>query len=484
MMLQARGPRNRIDAAAARFQSPRVRMPISKIPLEAARWLLLANIALSAWLYGGTRPWTREAIAWLLLANTALFAAGLLARPRPPRIPPLPAAAAAFLAAQGWFLAWNAGKQFIAAAGVFVDRSQPLPGWAGYLDQALVLQPMLLATGLLGAFATACDMCANRVWRNRLWVALAATGAGIVALGLAQRLTDAPSIFWDLDRNIGNTFFAVFRYHANAGAFINRALPLAAALALQSFQPGNHKAGRVFWMLAAPTMAAAAFVNVSRAANAISAAIIVLFAAWAATLGPAGKSTRRGAAIAGLATVLAGVALLAVSFGTEKTVARWHLGALAQLAPESGRAQAYKIIVAESLPGAGVFGTGPGTFECVFETHRARSGIPLAGRFDFAHSDALQTILEWGWAGGAAWFAILGGALLVSAANAAKNPSAGTRTLSAACTLSIAGALAHGCIDFPFQIPSIQLFALCTAALAWQAGRRTHPRTTGAKTAP
>jgi O-antigen ligase len=484
MMSQPAGPRNRIDAAGERFQSRRDRMQISKIPLEAARWLLLANIALSACLYGGTRPWARETIAWLLLANTALFAAGLLARLRLPRVPAIPALATAFLLAQGWFLAWNARKQFIAVAGAFVDRIQPLPGWPGYLDQALVFQPMLLATGLLGAFATASDMSANRVWRNRLWVALAATGAGIVALGLAQRLTDAPSIFWDLERNIGNTFFAVFRYHANAGAFINLSLPLAAALALQSFQPGNKKAGRVFWTLAVTTMAAASFINVSRAANTISAAIILLFAAWAATFSPAGKATRRGAAIAGLAAVLAGVALLAVSFGTEKTVARWHLGALAQLAPESGRVQAYRIIVAESLPAAGAFGTGPGTFESVFETHRARSAIPLAGRFDFAHSDALQAILEWGWAGGAAWFAIFGGAVLVSAANAAKNPSAGARILSAACTLSLAGALVHGCIDFPFQIPSIQLFALCTAALAWQAGRRTHQRNGSAKTAP
>ena len=141
-------------------------------PLTAARWFLLGNVVLAAWLYGGTREWAREWISWLLLANTALFILGITARLRLPRIP-LPASLClVFLLLQGWFMTWNAKRQFIDAAQVFVDRQQPWPGWPGFMDEALVLPSMLLTTGLLGAFCMACDMTAIRIWRQRLWITL------------------------------------------------------------------------------------------------------------------------------------------------------------------------------------------------------------------------------------------------------------------------------------------------------------------------
>ena len=443
-------------------------MTFFQFPLEAARWMLLANIVLSAWLYGGTRPWTRELISWLLIANTVVFLLGLLLRFRLPRIPAIPATAIGFLLLQGWFMAWNAKKQFVEFAGVFVHRDQPLPGWPGFFDQQMVLPSMLLVTGVLGAFAIACDMAANRIWRDRLWITIAGTGTSIVILGLAQRLTDAPSIFWDLENNLGNTFFAVFRYHANAGAFINLVLPLTVGLAIRSFQRENANASRVLWTLAALTTAAAAFVNVSRAANIISAGLLLCFAIWIFTLRR--ERTNRPklkSLLLPIAAGLAAVILLTLSFGLEKTIKRWNEGALKQIAPESGRVSAYRIILEESLPATGPLGFGPGTFEKVFDTHRAQSKVPLEGRYDFAHSDALQTPMEWGWAGAVAWFALFSGAVFLSAFHAIFNHSPETRILAAACMLSLVGFMVHGCIDFPFQIAGLQVFALCTAAVAW-----------------
>lgn len=443
-------------------------MTLFQFPLEAARWMFLSNIVLATWLYGGTRPWTRELISWLLIANTAVFLLGLVLRFRLPRIPAIPAAAIGFLLLQGWFMAWNAGKQFLEFPGIFVHRDQPLPGWPGFYDQGMVVPSMILVTGLLGAFAMACDMSANRIWRDRLWNTLAGTGTSIVILGLAQRLTEAPSIFWDLENNLGNTFFAVFRYHANAGAFINLLLPLTVGLAIRSFQGENAPAGRVLWTLAALVTAAAAFINVSRAANIISAALVLCFVLWIFTTRRSHKNSppRKSLLLAGLAG-LAAIVVLTFSFGLDQTIARWNQGALKQIAPESGRAQAYRILIEESLPASGALGFGPGTFEKVFDTHRAKSEIPLEGRYDFAHSDALQTPMEWGWAGSWCWLILLGGGFASAAMKFLFDPSPESRTLAAACALSLAGVLVHGCIDFPFQIASIQLVALCTAALAW-----------------
>ena len=439
-------------------------------PLTAARWFLLGNVVLAAWLYGGTREWAREWISWLLLANTALFVVGITARLRMPRIP-LPAALGlGFLLLQGWFMTWNAKRQFITAAQVFVDRQQPWPGWPGFMDAALVLPSMLLTTGLLGAFCMACDMTPNRIWRQRLWITLAGTGVSIVILGLAQRLSDAPSIFWDLEQNLGWTFFGVFRYHANAGSFINLVLPLIVGLAVDAcFRAGAEKS-RVFWTLAALITAAAGFVNVSRAANVLCALLLAgmsLCIASAATQRLAlPRQWFRWSLAAGL---LALAAVLALSFGVEKTLMRWEIGSWQILRGDAGRTEAYEIMTRSAIPVAGPWGFGPGTFEQMFDIHRAQIGSSLAGRWDKGHSDALQTPMDWGWAGAGAWSLLLIGGLIRGLRSIKRSwrSDSGQGILSGACVFSLAGVMMHALVDFPFQIASLQLFTILVAGILW-----------------
>lgn len=443
-------------------------MSPTELPLAAARWLFFANIVLAAWMYGGTREWSRMAVAWLLLANTGLFAAGLIAKARLPRIP-LPAAlAASFLLVQGWFMTWNSQRMFVESARVFVDRIQPLPGWPGFMDMGLVVPTLLLSTGLLGGFCIACDLARNPIWRDRLWTTLAATGLSLVVLGLTQRLTEAPSIFWDLERNLGQTFFAVFRYHANAGAFINLVLPLITGLALKAWLSGGSEAKRVIWTLAALLTGASGFVNVSRAANVICVLLILgmgLSAGWFKMK----QSGRRGLPSA-IFFALASAALalvLASSFGIEKTLQRWDIAFWSSTPQEDGRYQAYEVIVKSALPAAGMCGFGPGTFEAMFDIHRHKSGSRVSGRWDKAHSDALQTPMEWGLAGAMAWFLILGGALVRAIRQAVRRGAMEPRLLSAACAFSLAGVAVHALVDFPLQIASLQLFSMAIAGLAW-----------------
>jgi hypothetical protein len=444
-------------------------------PLTAARWFLLGNVVSAAWLYGGTREWAREWVSWLLLANTALFVLGVIARLRLPRIP-LPAALAlGFLLLQGWFMTWNARRQFIDAAQVFVDRKQPWPGWPGFMDEVLVLPSMLLTTGLLGAFCIACDMTPNRIWRQRLWITLAGTGVSIVLLGLAQRLLDAPSIFWDLEHNLGWTFFGVFRYHANAGSFINLVLPLIVGLAVAAFFREGAGMSRVFWTLAALITAAAGFVNVSRAANVLCALLLAgmsLCIASAATqrLALTGQWFRWSLA-AGLLG-LAGV--LAFSFGVEKSLMRWEMGSWQILRGDAGRTEAYQILSRSAIPAAGAWGFGPGTFEQMFNIHRTQTGSSLEGRWDKAHSDALQTPMDWGWTGAIAWSLLLMGGLIRGLRSMRRSwrCDRAQGILSAACVFSLAGVMLHALVDFPLQIASLQLFTMLIAGMLWSKGKR------------
>lgn len=440
----------------------------SELPLSAARWFFLAVLVLAAWMYGGTRDWTKSAVTWLLIGNAGLFILGIVARGRLPRVPVPACIALTILLIQGWFMLWNSRRRYIEDARVFIDEISPFPDMPGFMDAGLVFPSLLLASGLLGAFCIACDLTLNPVWRERLWVTLCATGLSLVILGMAQRLTDAPAIFWDVNRNVGPTFFAVFRYHANAGAFINLILPLTTALAVKAWLTEGSEAKRVFWTLATLVTASAGFVNVSRAANVLCAFLLI---GMATALGcfKFEMAGRRGAlAGASLALGLALTAIaLAFSFGIEKTLQRWDIGLWKNTPQEDGRYQAYEVIVKSALPAAGPWGFGPGTFEPMFDIHRRKSGSQVAGRWDMAHSDALQTPMEWGWVGAAAWFVLIGGGFVRALRGATVRDFGNNRILAAGCAFSIAGVALHSLVDFPLQIAGLQVYTMAIVGLSW-----------------
>ncbi|MFM8887780.1 MAG: hypothetical protein ACKOKC_15375, partial [Chthoniobacterales bacterium] len=322
-------------------------------PLTAARWLLLASIVLSAWLFGGTRDWTAEVIRWLLLVMTVLFLVGLLLRRRWPRVPWLVVVPSLFLLLQGWFMVWNASRRFIPSIRLFVGVPQPLPGWPGFWDAGLTLPSILLMTGLIGALWVTCDLAANRQWRTRVWITISATGLSMMLLGLAQRFTDAPAIFWNPYRYTGDGFFATFRYHANAGAYINLVLPFIVALAVRAFYREGAERSRVFWTLAAFVTAACGFINTSRAANLVCAVLLLGMTAWIAAARLQTLRTRR--IVASFSIVLgliAATTLMALSFGIDRTVGRWERSGFW----DQTRYLNYELLVSDFIPAAGWWG--------------------------------------------------------------------------------------------------------------------------------
>ena len=439
---------------------------IAEAPLTIARWLLLASIVLSAWLFGGTRDWTIEVIRWLLLAMTALFVVGLSLRCRWPRVPWLVAVPSMFLLLQGWFMVWNASRRFIPEVQLFVDAVQRLPGWPGFWDAGLTRPSILLMTGLIGALWVTCDLAANRQWRNRVWITIAATGLSMMLLGLAQRFTDAPGIFWNPYRYVGETFFATFRYHANAGAYINLVLPFIVALAVRAFYREGAEKSRVFWTLASFVTAACGFINVSRAANLVCALLLIGMTAWIAAARLRTLRTRRilafGSIMVGL---VAASALMALSFGIDRTVGRWERVGFW----DQERALNYELLVSDFIPAAGWWGYGPGTFEPIFNPKRSTIGRQPQGIWAQAHCDILQTPVDYGWAGAAAWTILLGGALVSAALGArrrGRKPDE-TEILSMACAFALAGVSLHAFVDFPLQISSLQLYTVVIAGVAW-----------------
>jgi hypothetical protein len=401
-------------------------------------------------------------MTWWLLAGGGFFLVGVAARGRWPRVPWIVVLPSVFLLMQGWFMVWNASARFIPSLQDLVGIPQPLPGWPGVVDRELTMPWMLRTTGLLAALWIACDASANRIWRDRWWLAIGATGTSIMVLGLAQRFTGATSIFWDTYRYTGEWFFAVYRYHANAGSYINLVLPMITGLAVLAFTRRATEGARVFWTLAALTTAACGFVNLSRAANVITAILLLSMTVWIAPLRLGAATSRRllHGTVSGV-VITAAVFYLAVSFDISGAHARWEKTKLDALLND-GRPEVYEIMMKGTLAQAGAWGFGQGTFEFVFNKARKSLQHPRAGRWDYAHSDVLQTIQDWGYAGAGAWFVMFACGLLRAISGSLRRGRAPDEKsiLSAAGAFALTGVYLHACVDFPLQILSLQLYTL------------------------
>jgi len=242
-------------------------------------WALVILLVAAPWAYGATFPETKEWLARALCGVGGLFFVSLLLRGRRLRINWLSLALSCLILGYGWLMTWNAKLVYDPQVFYFHPGSPHFPSWPGTVDQKASADQMLLITGLFCAFWVVSDLSARDRWRGRFWLVLSLTGVSIIILGLMQRFSAAPGIFWRTDLDCGSTFFATFRYHANAGAFINIVAPLVAAQSASAFRRESSQLAKAFWLLAVLVVFVSAFVNVSRAATIVTVCSIAVFCA-------------------------------------------------------------------------------------------------------------------------------------------------------------------------------------------------------------
>jgi hypothetical protein len=451
--------------------------PASRLSTAAqwlARWLFLFALIEGPWLYGSTRPWTFQLLHNLLFASILLNLPAFLRDRFQQRrgVPILPVLCLVLLAAQAYGMWFNARSYLDDSFWEFVPILQPYPGLPGSWDRAATFPQFETILALLAAFLMAIDLAESPTWRNRLWHTMAFTGFSVVVFGLVERALSAPSMYWR-NENDGNVFFGTFRYHGNAGAFLNLVWPVILLLLLRSFRRPRAHLERAFWACALFLTVVAAMVNISRAAGLITIVLGLFAGVW---LVPQARTRqarfffRRGAI---LVVLLAGfaAALIMVS-GHSPTQSHWR-----QLATQlNGGNQ--RLLTADAclrmLPEAGWFGFGPGTFSAVFPFHTAYLERRIYGFWVYAHEDYLQTVIEYGKAGAALWSIYFLGGIFAALVRAFRTKAFGvTSALGyAACFLALTGIALHALVDFPLQVPSIQVYVAVYLALAWRSPGR------------
>jgi len=439
--------------------------------VDLPRWGFLASLVYAPWAFGSTSHAGADFLArLLLLVSGAWLAANLLDR-RFPRVHPFPLLLFAFLLAQGWEMARNPRAIFDTDYVRFFPLAHDA-AWPASLDARLTREKMRLVTGLFGAFCIACDLAQERRWQVRLATAIGVAGASVILYGLLLRLLNIRMILWRSDIP-GNTWpFATYLYHGNAGAFINLVWPVAAAFAVLSFQRRTAVVTKCFWVSAAAVTSAGVFVNASKASTAIGAGLLLVMICWAAYTLLWRKHGFGNPLVGALYAVLivAAFAAVAWSVGLDVTLERWSR-LNAGLATHNARLVVDEVCLS-MVSDAGRWGFGPGTFAALFPFYTFdaawRGGVNISGIWQYAHEDYLQTLIEWGGAGAAAWgLLFFGGILAALIPPFSRKLSRTERALLAGSAAALAGIAIHAAVDFPLQIASLQLYAVTFLALAW-----------------
>jgi O-antigen ligase len=466
---------------------------VLRILRDAPRWVLLAALVFAPWFYGSTSERGTNVLTCSLCAVLVLWIASiafqLLRRSereqRRPILLRLVVIAAVALLVLGWWMALNAPSIYDGEFAIFVDLRSLAPTVPGSVDQAISVAWMWRATALIGALGIAADACRDPAWLMRICTTAGATGGSIALLGLVQKATHAPMIFWrNVDQPV-TTFFATFFYHGNAGAFLNLTLPVTIGLAIRAFSLRDAPLSRALWLSLAIVSVIATFANTSRMGHAV--ALLILLVIGAVLLLRMRRTSRRltwSAVALGLLTVLlAGYAMMR-SVDVERSIGRWDRAS--EIIPSDARWLAAKTAVSAS-PEAGCFGFGPGTFHVVFPYLTGASGNErLRGFWRYLHQDYLQTLLEWGWIGAALMgFVFFGGlavALTSRSGGRAQRWKPRQQILLPLIVLALVGVALHAAVDFPLQIASIQLYVAVYVGICWSAtewGREASRRQRG-----
>jgi len=316
---------------------------------------------------------------------------------------------------------------------------------------------------------------------------MALTGVALAIFGITLKIGGPylMAVFWETE-NITTANFALFRYHANAGAYLNMIWPLTMAFA---WRAGEKLDGSVAaqlrclgWILATLICWAALLINISKFAVLVFFLLLPIFLILRGRALFRRQLSRVSWPVVAIMLVFCVAMVLIVyqilaSFATVGT----SINRLDRLQKGEGMADVDQRLLSYSvelkmLPDAGWHGFGPGTFNAKFPDYAQAISDRLDGYFFQAHQDYLQTWIEWGWLGCLFWSVpVLGGlargwALYPRRDNFVRSEE---RLLWLGACLALTGILVHALIDFPLQILALSVYVFTFLAIFWGAPVRT-----------
>lgn len=442
--------------------------------LPSRGWLIvllpwLAALLFTPLAFGGVTPGLRAISDGLLVLSFLAWIVLLGVEKRLPKISPWCRGAMVFLLVWSGIHWLNPKSIHYEVFWIFshLDHISWLPGTS---DKAATGKILVHWLSLAAGFLVLLDGCRQAKVRWLLLGGLALTGVLIALIGIYQKASGTEKILWIAKEYPPRYFFAAFVYHGHAAAFLNLCWPAALAIVLRARD--CEKSGLIIslWITALFLTVAALFVNTSKAGHALGAVGLILALIRFRSHFFSGQTSKLVMILTSI-LVLGAIAVMVIP-ALSISMTRWSsfwTGISTQ-----GRLQAYGFCL-KMLPDAGFFGFGPGTFHLSFPMYRAEGGDEaMRGRWTHAHQDYLQMVIEWGYIAAAAWFILIGGAVLRGFRSVRQNLKKGRVEYSPSCALiALFLVLTHAMSDFPLQIPAIQYAIAVYLGILWNAGLRS-----------
>jgi hypothetical protein len=367
------------------------------------------------------------------------------------------------------------------------------PGWPTTFDRDATSSALLRYIGLVAVFWAMRDWILRggsgrgsgdegsrpRMPRRLRWLvwALALSGASMALVGIVHRLDKAKDLLWlmPLKDTPFTQMFGSFPYRANAGQYFNLIWPLLVGSwiasqrseSIHSLREGRTQQGgsESFLLVCAGLMVAAIFTAASRMAIAIALVQMVLVVFLAAISVTSWK----------LRGTLAGGMVLALVLGwfAQGDFLRKRFENAFVDETMSGRTSiyAYARPLADRLP---TWGWGAEAFRTYGELHRH----VIYPNPEFVHDDPWEVRGGMGWVG---LGVVLGCLALVPAMAASRNTIQAASAPLMFLWLGGVGLLVHACVDYPLQVPVIQVTCILLAGVASACSwRRRRSRGAGA----
>lgn len=395
------------------------------------------------------------------------------------------------LAAQGLWMWYNCWGVLVVDAGsgarnLKLLESIPYPDLPGGADRAEAWDRLSYLLPCLGLVWGTRRLVSSYPWVIK-WIAKAIfwTGTAVALLGLVQRWTAAEGIFWSesLSFKDRTLFFGTYRSPGIASAYLNITLALGLSLILTWKRRGEKSGWQIAKRLAHATSLIVIFCGVMEAgskAGMVFGLLTVLL--WVllnarsiskglrnlATMLPGGSTLERNIIVVVFSMI---IVLSGLSF-SNTVMERW------QDAHESGYSTLDERAKTNALqfkmmndPEWGALGFGVGSFYPLFHYFDKANGDVIKGTMVYAHNDHLQTLVEWGWFGGALFVFIIGGGGLLLVLGIYVDRTRYARKdviLMRGCTIALLVLLLHATVDFPFQIESIAVTFSVLLGVAWR----------------
>ncbi len=306
--------------------------------------------------------------------------------------------------------------------------------------------------------------------RRLLWV-LSINGALLGLEGIAQRLEGSGRLLFLIKPVINPeavSQFGPYHYRANASAYFNLFWPVCLGFWWTLHRSaGLRRKQHHLLLLCASIMAACPIISSSRGGALVALGIVALAAFFLIAthfLLVAHRQEDEQARKLALALLLLFFSTsLALGFALGWTALKPRLAQIQEGFANREEMYAAARPMAADYP---VFGTGPGTFDPVFQLYRISTETYWPAQL---HNDWLETRITFGWLG----CSLIALALLTVLLRwLTPGGLHGGRRFMILLWLALAGCLVHARFDFPFQIWSILFLFLVLCAMAFNLSRR------------